>query len=67
MSISSRIPNTKRYSGTLKVLFFTILASSFTSCESYLSFEKMRFNILIFVFIGSLIIGFLGMLFSDKN
>lgn len=38
-----------------------------TGCESYLEFEKFRFQSIVYVFIGTLVIGFLGMLFSNKN
>jgi hypothetical protein len=46
----------------LGTLFLTL-----SSCESYIAFEKMRFNFFIYVFFGSLIIGLLGMLFSNRK
>jgi hypothetical protein len=48
--------------GTLAVLLFT-----FSSCESYIAFEKMRVKIFVYFFLGSLLIGLLGMLFINRN
>lgn len=49
----------------LIILIFSIV--SITSCESLIEFEKKRFTLFMYFFWGSLIIGILGFLFSDKN
>jgi hypothetical protein len=38
-----------------------------TSCEAYIEFEMMRMKWLIYFFFGSLIVGVIAMIFSDKN
>jgi len=47
---------------TLSLLFLTICG-----CDSYIAFEKMRYKFFIYVFFGSLIIGLIGMLLSNKS
>ena len=46
------------------VVLFLILLSS---CESYIEFEKMRFKWYMYFFFGSLLIGLIGLLFSNDK
>ena len=46
---------------------FALTLLTLTGCESYLKFEKFRFQSIGYVFVGTLVIGLLGMLFSNKN
>ena len=51
-------------------LFFIplfLLIITLSGCEAYIAFEKMRTKWLIYVFFGSLLIGLIGMAFSDKK
>jgi hypothetical protein len=44
-----------------------LLTITLSGCESYIAFEKMRTKWLIYAFFGSLIIGLIGLVFSDKK
>ena len=52
---------------TLFYIPFFLLTLTLYGCESYIAFEKMRFNWLIYGFFGSLIIGLIGMLFDNNR
>lgn len=60
----------KAYNMKNKILFLFLLSVLlFTSCQSYIALEKIRFKIFLYIFFGTLIIGGIGMLFikNDKN
>ena len=49
------------------VLIFILVLIVFTSCDSYIKFEKMRFKFIVYTFVISLIIGLIGYAISDKK
>jgi len=53
-----------RYTRNALIVLFGLLC---TSCESYIEFEKMRFKFLVYIFIGTLIVGLIGLVFRDRN
>jgi hypothetical protein len=50
-----------------KWLIFFISVFLFMSCDSYLKFEVFRLKFLGYVFLVTLILGFIGFVFSDKD
>lgn len=46
---------------------FLLLALLLTSCEAYIEFEIFRTKIFIIVFIVTLVIGAIGLLFSKRD
>jgi uncharacterized membrane protein YqhA len=37
------------------------------SCDAYIEFEKMRLKFIMWVFIITLVVGLIGMIFSNSN
>lgn len=50
-----------------KVSIFMLLGLLFTSCEAYVEFEIFRTKILIVVFIVTLIVGGIGLIFKKRD
>lgn len=48
-------------------LIFLFIALFLTSCEAYIEFEIFRTKIIIIVFIVTLVIGAIGLLFSKRD
>ncbi len=50
-----------------KVLIFLCVVLFLTSCEAYIEFEIFRTKAFVIVFIVTLVIGVIGLLFSKKD
>ncbi len=46
----------------VNLLSLLVLLFVLSSCESYIAFEKMRTTVFSYVFIGTLVIGFIGLI-----
>jgi len=52
----------------LKIFLISlILIASINGCQAYIEFEKMRLKLIIIIFVVTLIIGLLGLAFSEKK
>lgn len=50
-----------------KISIFMLLSLLFTGCEAYVEFEIFRTKILIIVFIVTLIVGGIGLIFKKRD